>query len=290
MTLPVVRGVNESPSKSWLDVNPELLAEFLVEFLREELIVQRGMTKGVIGLSGGIDSAVTTYLAVRALGAENVYVVRMPYKISSQASLDHAQLVIEDLSLPAQTIEITGMVDGYGGIPEVVMTPYRLGNVCARARMIVLYDQGARLGAMPLGTGNKTERMFGYYTWHGDDAPPINPLGDLFKTQIFELARWLGVPEVICDKPPTADLIEGQTDEGDFGISYAVADEILVLLMRRFSVEQCVSFGYEQRDVELVLKKVAGTHWKRKMATVAMTSVTSINEYYLRPVDFRGLV
>lgn len=288
MALPVVRGLNESPARALLDIEPSLLAEFLVEFLREELVVQRGMTRGVLGLSGGIDSAVTCYLAARALGPENVLAVRMPYRKSSQASLDHAQLVVDDLGVKATTIDISAMVDGFGDIGEVAMTPYRLGNVCARSRMIVLYDLGARDGAMPLGTGNKTERMFGYYTWHGDDAPPINPLGDLFKTQVFELARYLGVPDVICDKPPTADLIEGQTDEGDFGITYALADEILVLLMRGFQRDQIMAFGCSERDVDLVMRKVSGTHWKRKLPTVAMTSLTSINEYYLRPVDFRG--
>lgn len=288
MALPVVRASGESPAQSLLDVNPELLADYLTRFLHEELTVQRKISKAVVGLSGGVDSAVTTYLAARALGPQNVHVVRMPYKVSSQASLDDAQAVIDDLGLPSQTIEITGMVDGYSCLDGVEMTPHRLGNVCARARMTILYDQGARLGAIPLGTGNKTERMFGYYTWHGDDAPPINPLGDLFKTQVFELARHLGVPERICSKPPTADLIEGQTDEGDFGITYAVADEILVLLMRRVPADRLVRMGYTQKDVDLVASKVAGTHWKRKLPTVAMVSTTSINEYYLRPVDFRG--
>lgn len=288
MALLVERAGEGSPAPGLLHIEPPLLADFLVEFLREELVVQRGITKSVLGLSGGIDSAVTCYLAARALGPENVLAVRMPYRKSSRASLDHAQMVVEDLGVNELTIDISGMVDGYGDIGLVEMTPYRLGNVCARSRMIVLYDLGARDGAIPLGTGNKTERMFGYYTWHGDDAPPINPLGDLFKTQVFELARYLGVPDVICDKPPTADLIEGQTDEGDFGITYALADEILVLMMQGYERDQVLAFGYSERDVDLVIKKVSGTHWKRKLPTVAMTSVTSIGEYFLRPVDFRG--
>lgn len=288
MPLPVVRGKGISPARALLDVNPALLAEFLTGFLREELVCQRKAHKAVVGLSGGVDSAVTTFLAVRALGAENVHVVRMPYKISSQSSLDDAQAVIDQLGVPAQTIGITAMVDGYALADGVEMTPHRLGNVCARARMTILYDQGARLGAIPLGTGNKTERMFGYFTWHGDDAPPINPLGDLYKSQVFELARYLGVPAAICEKAPTADLIAGQTDEGDFGITYALADEILVLLMRRVPADRLERMGYSRRDIELVSAKVAGTHWKRKLSTVAMVSTTSINEYYLRPVDYRG--
>lgn len=289
MPIPVVRGEISSPARQMLDCKPQLLAEYLVEFLRQECVVQRGVNKAIIGLSGGVDSAVTTYLAALAFGAENTFVFRLPYKVSSSASLDHAQLVINDLGLPAETIDITPMVDGYGEIPSVEMTPYRLGNVCARSRMIVLYDQAARIGGLPLGTGNKTERMFGYYTWHGDDAPPINPLGDLFKTQVFELAEYLGVPAEIRLKPPTADLIEGQTDEGDFGITYALADEILVLMMSRYETDQMEALGYKAKDIEIVRKRVAGTHWKRKLPTVAMTSTTSINEYYLRPVDFRHL-
>lgn len=289
MPIPVVRADKSSPARRLLDCEPKLLTEFLVEFLVQECKVQRNMHKVVIGLSGGIDSAVTTYLAAKAFGPENTYVFRLPYKVSSSASLDHARIVIGDLGLPAETIDITPMVDGYSSIPSVEMTPYRLGNICARSRMIVLYDQAARLGGLPLGTGNKTERMFGYFTWHGDDAPAVNPLGDLFKTQVFELAEYLGVPDVIRNKPPTADLIEGQTDEGDFGITYAKADEILVLLMSRYETDQIEALGYSLKDIEIVKKRISGTHWKRKLPTVAMVSTTSINEYYLRPVDFRGL-
>jgi NAD+ synthase len=271
-----------------LDVDPGLLAEFLTNFLVEEVRVQRGISRAVLGLSGGVDSALAAYLAARAFGPENVLAVRMPYKISSQASLDHAQLVIDDLGIESMTVPITGMVDGYAEIEGIEATPHRIGNICARSRMIVLYDLAAKLGSLPIGTGNKTERMFGYYTWHGDDAPPVNPLGDLFKTQVFELSRWIGVPAAICDKAPTADLIAGQTDEGDFGITYAVADEILVLLLRGFVRDQVVAFGYADRDVDLVIGKVGGTHWKRELPTVAMVSVSSIGEYWLRPVDFRG--
>jgi len=176
-------------------------------------------------------------------------------------------------------------VDGYISAEQEI-SPARLGNVCARSRMIVIFDQSAKLNALPIGTGNKSERLFGYYTWHADDSPPINPLGDLFKTQVWQLARELGVPRAIVDKPASADLIKGQTDEGDFGITYLKADRILHYLIQGYSKTKLMELGFEQADVELVCRKVDGTHWKRRMPTVAMLSSTAIGEYYLRPVDY----
>jgi NAD+ synthetase len=152
--------------------------------------------------------------------------------------------------------------------------------------MITLFDLSARYRAIPLGTGNKTERLFGYFTWHADDSPPINPLGDLFKTQVWTLAKHLGVPDVIVSKPASADLIEGQTDEGDFGISYARADEILNWLVHGYAPSEIEQHGFSREEVELVRRRLAGTHWKRKMPTVAMLSHSAIGESYLRPVDF----
>jgi NAD+ synthetase len=156
----------------------------------------------------------------------------------------------------------------------------------ARMRMIALFDLSAKYHALPVGTGNKTERLFGYFTWHADDSPPINPLGDLFKTQVWELARFLGVPDVIIDKPASADLIQGQTDERDFGISYEKADEILNWLLTGYTPEEIVANGFAAADVEIVRKRLGSTHWKRKLPTVAMLSHTAIGEAYLRPVDY----
>lgn len=267
-----------------LDINPELAAGWLISFLREEF-ERRGFRKAVVGLSGGVDSAVVATLAARALGPENVVAIRMPYKTSHKDSLEHAQIVTDQLGIESRTIDISSAVDAYLE-HERDADPARRGNVMARQRMNVLFDQSAKYHALPLGTGNKTERLLGYFTWHADDSPPINPLGDLFKTQVWELARHLGVPEVIIGKPASADLIEGQTDEGDFGISYAEADRILNWLVSGYSPSALVERGFKADDVELVRKRLAGTHWKRKLPTVAMLSATGIGEAYLRPVDY----
>ncbi|MBX3096550.1 MAG: NAD+ synthase [Fimbriimonadaceae bacterium] len=284
MDLPV-RRVPTGTAFDPLAVNAAAVANWLVEFLRDEIIRRRGMKRAIIGLSGGVDSAVTTYLCARAFGPENTFVFRMPYRLSSEESLTHAQLVIDDLGLPARTIDITGMVDGYRVPYESDADGTRVGNLCARVRALILFDQSAKLAGLPIGTGNKTERLFGYYTWHGDDAPPINPLGDLFKVQVWALARELGVPAPIVDKPPTADLIQGQTDEGDLGIGYPEADAILAWYVTGENEARLIQRGFRSDAVRLVMKRVEATHWKRHLPTVAMMSDTAINEYYLRPVD-----
>jgi NAD+ synthetase len=286
MPLPVYRAPAFDPNSSEsILINPKLVANWLVQFLRDEVIRRRGMSHVVLGLSGGVDSAVVAYLCAKAFGPKNVTAFRMPYKISSSDSLTHAQLVVDDLGINERTIEITAMVDGYAS-DERDMSGARIGNICARCRMIVLFDQSASVGGLPIGTGNKTERLFGYFTWHGDDAPPINPLGDLFKTQVWQLAEELGVPDVIVKKPPTADLIEGQTDEGEFGITFARADRILNFMTQGYTKEKLIELGFDPADVALVWKKVDSTHWKRRLPTVAMLSSSAIGEYYLRPVDY----
>jgi len=263
-----------------LAIDPELTRKWLVSFLKDELVRRRGFKKGLVGLSGGVDSALTAFLAAEALGKENVVGVRMPYRTSSPESLAHAQLVIDQLGIPSTTIDISGAVDGYlKQIGEA--DPHRLGNIMARERMIVLFDLSAMHKALPLGTSNKSERLLGYFTWHGDDAPPVNPLGDLFKTQVWELARHVGVPDEIVGKPATADLIKGQTDEGDLGVAYAVADRVLYHLIRGEEPK-----GFSQKEVAIVRKRLDSTHWKRRLPTVAVVSQTAIGEFYLRPVDY----
>jgi NAD+ synthase len=233
------------------------------------------------------------YLAVEALGAANVLGVRMPYRLSSPESLAHAQLVIDALGIPSTIVDISAAVDALAGAigearPERSerMEPARLGNIMARTRMITLFDLSAAQQALPLGTGNKTERLLGYFTWHADDSPPVNPIGDLFKTQVWALARHLGVPDVIVSKPATADLIVGQTDEGDFGISYPRADAILHWILLGYRAPEISALGFEEAEIALVRKRLDSTHWKRRLPTVAMLSGTAIGEYYLRPVDY----
>lgn len=283
-SIPVVKTPDFAGGPAPIAIDTELTAGWLVSFLREEF-ERRGFEKAVVGLSGGVDSAVTAYLISRALGPENVIAVRMPYRTSNPESLAHAQLIIDELGIKSRTIDISPAVDAYLAI-EPDAGPARRGNVMARQRMIVLFDLSAKYHALPVGTGNKTERLLGYFTWHADDSPPINPLGDLFKTQVWELARYLGIPDVIVAKPASADLIEGQTDEADFGIGYTEADKILNWLVSGYSPESLAKRGFDAEQVELIRKRLAGTHWKRKLPTVAMVSATGIGEAYLRPVDY----
>jgi NAD+ synthetase len=283
--LTVVRPSPDEPAgPPPLAIDPALTAEWLINFVREE-VHRRGFTKGVLGLSGGVDSAVTAFLAARALGPENVIGIRLPYRTSSPDSLAHAQLVIDALGIQGRTIDISAAVDGYLS-QESDADATRRGNIMARMRMIALFDLSAAHHAIPLGTGNKTERLFGYFTWHADDSPPINPLGDLFKTQVWTLARELGVPDVIIGKPASADLIKGQTDEGDLGISYAKADRILNALLAGYSPVELTPHAFDAKEVEIVRRRLDTTHWKRRLPTVAMVSPTAIGESYLRPVDY----
>jgi NAD+ synthase (glutamine-hydrolysing) len=268
-----------------LAIDCALAEQWLVQFLREEVKERRGFGCAVIGLSGGVDSAVAAFLAARALGPENVWGFMLPYRTSSPESLAHATLVVDALGINSRTIDITAAVDGYAAA-EPAADASRLGNVMARVRMIVLFDQSAKLRALAIGTGNKTERLLGYFTWHADDSPPINPLGDLFKSQVWALARHLGVPREIVEKPATADLVRGQSDEGDLGISYPKADHILFWLLRGLKRAEIVQLGYTDGDVELVERRLGSTHWKRRLPTVAMLSQAAIGESYLRPVDY----
>ena len=283
MTLPVFENRLQETAPPGIDA--AVAARWLIAFLRDELIERRGIAKAVIGLSGGVDSAVTAFLCARALGAHNVHAVRMPYATSHPSSLADAEQVVRALRIPCRTIEITQAVDGYLRY-EPDADARRRGNVMARVRMVVLFDQSAKLVALPIGTGNKTERMLGYFTWHADDTPPVNPLGDLFKTQVWELARYLGVPRRLVEKAPTADLVADQTDEADLGISYARADAILARLLLGYSDAQLIERGFAPDEVRLVRGRVDATHWKRHLPTTAVLSNTAINEFYLRPVDY----
>lgn len=281
---PVADGAPADPTL--LEIDVELVERTLVEFIRDEVRRRRGFERVVVGVSGGVDSAVSLYLACRALGPENVYGFRLPYRTSSSESVDHATLALDEIGAHARTMEISEPIDRYVDEYEPDISPLRKGNLMARLRAVILFDQSAKLRALPLGTGNKSERLLGYFTWHADDSPPINPLGDLFKTQVWQLARHLGVPDVIIDKPATADLVRGVNDEDELGISYHGADPILHWMVRGYGADDLVEMGFDADAVAVVRRRLDATHWKRELPTVAVLSSSAIGEFYLRPVDY----
>jgi NAD+ synthase len=234
-----------------ISIDTELARKILTGFIQSELS-RVGFSKAVIGLSGGIDSALSCYLAAEALGPQNVLAVRMPYKTSSQGSLDHAQLVIDALGVQALTVPITEMVDPLiERFPD--MENRRKGNIMARQRMIVLFDQSEAFHGLVIGTSNKTEILLGYSTWYGDSASAINPIGDLYKAQVRQLSGALGVPEPIIEKAPSADLWIGQTDESELGFTYDLADQILYLLIdQRYTPQEVVDAGFAEEYVKAV--------------------------------------
>ncbi len=281
------RSVLPDPhDQTMLEIDPALVEKALLFFLRDEVERQRGFRNVVVGVSGGVDSAVTLALAVRAFGAERVHPFLLPYATSSPESLEHGMQVLRSLGVEGRTIPITHALDGYISDEEPGISDLRRGNAAARFRTLVLWDQAARLGGLVLGTGNKSERLLGYFTWHADDSPPINPLGDLYKSQVLTLARHLGLPAVVIDKAPSADLVEGVTDEDEIGVSYAVADRILFWILEGYGVEELARAGFNRSEVETVSRRLEGTHWKRRPPSTAVVSSTAIGEFYLRPLDF----
>ena len=269
-----------------LTLDLALVERTLVEFIREEVERRRGFHRVVVGVSGGVDSAVSLFLACRALGPENVHGYRLPYRTSSADSLEHAALALDATGAHAHTIDISAPIDRYVEQYEPDISPLRKGNLMARLRAVILFDQSAKVGGLPVGTGNKSERLLGYFTWHADDSPPINPLGDLFKTQVWALAKHLGVPDVIVDKPATADLVKGVTDEDELGVSYHDADPILHWLIRGYTADDLIRMGFQEGPVRVVSHRLESTHWKRELPTVAVLSSSAIGEFYLRPVDY----
>lgn len=263
-----------------LSINPSLVRGLLTRFIHAE-ITRTGLTRGVLGLSGGIDSALVAYLAAEALGPENLLCVRMPYKTSSQDSLDHAMLVIQDLGVPYLDIPITDMANGLiSKFPD--MSDMRKGNIMARCRMIVLYDQSESFKGLVIGTGNKTEILLGYSTLYGDSAHALNPIGDLYKAQVRQLSREVGVPQPILDKAPSADLWAGQTDEQELGFSYEEADKLLYLLVdQRYTPEECVEAGFRREFVETVVRRVRRNHFKRVMPPVAKITTRTVGYDFL---------
>lgn len=263
-----------------LSINTELAQKILTAFIHSE-ITRVGFQRALVGLSGGIDSALSCYLAAAALGPQNVLAVRMPYETSSKESLEHAQLVIDALGVQSLTVPITGMVKPlFERFPDAGQV--RRGNVMARARMIVLYDQSEAFGGLVVGTGNKTEILLGYTTLYGDSACAVNPLGDLYKTQMRQLSRAMGVPGAIIDKAPSADLWLGQTDEDELGFTYEEVDRLLYLLVdQRYSPQECVQAGFDRDFVEKVVGRVRRNHFKRILPPIAKLSNRTVGYDFL---------
>lgn len=265
---------------STLEINTDLARKILTSFIKSE-ISRAGFDRAVIGLSGGVDSALSCYLTAEALGADKVLAIRMPYTTSSKDSLDHAQLVINATGVQSRTIPITDMVEPlFKQIGD--MDNVRRGNVMARARMVLLYDQSATFNGLVVGTGNKTEILLGYTTQFGDAASAINPIGDLYKNQVQQLAKAVGVPQELIDKPPSADLWKGQTDEGELGFTYADVDKLLYMMVdQRYRPDECIAAGFSEAFVNKIIERVRKNQYKRMMPPIAKLSNRTVGYDFL---------
>lgn len=268
------------------EIDPPQAVEVIVGFIRSQL-AQTGFERLVVGLSGGVDSATAAFLGARAAGPDNLLAVRMPYWASSVESEADAMAVVDAIGCRTERVEITPMVEPMLeliGPAEDESLRVRRGNVMARQRMIVLYDRSAAFDALVLGTSNKTEALLGYGTLYGDMAAALQPIGDLYKSQLRAVAAELGVPERIIGKPPSADLWPGQTDEGELGASYEDLDRILFALVdRRWTVDRCVRAGLDRTLVEWVAHTVARMEYKRQLAPVAKISLRTPGIDHLYP-------
>jgi NAD+ synthase len=266
-------------------LNAPLVEDILVRFIRSE--VQRvGFRRGVFGLSGGIDSTLSAYLAAKALGPENVCGIRMPYSTSSEETMDHGSLVARELGIRMMTVPIAEPIDAYfRQFPDA--SRLRRANKMARERMTVLYDQSAAQDALVIGTSNKTELLIGYGTIHGDMASALNPIGDLYKTQVRTLSSSMGVPEAIIRKNPTADLWVGQTDEAELGFTYAEVDRLLMRMVdERARVDDLIADGFDPAFVTKIAKMVQASHYKRRLPLIAKLSYRTIGRDFLYARDW----
>jgi len=268
-----------------MTINGPFTIRVLTAFIREEL-AKAGFSKAVLGLSGGLDSAVCAGLAARALGPKNVLALIMPYGTSFSADMDDAREAARVFKIRSLVIDIAPMVDAYfAAQPDAGRV--RIGNKMARERMSILYDVSAREKALILGTSNKTELLIGYGTIHGDMACAINPLGDLYKTQVRQLAAELGVPAKIRAKQPTAGLWTGQTDEGELGLTYAEIDKILYALVdERESRAEVIASGFKKKAVDMIVARMKASEFKRQMPPIAKISSRTIGHDFLYPYDW----
>ncbi len=279
----------ELPSE--LAIETDVARRVTTEFIRGQL-EQAGFERAVIGLSGGIDSAVVAYLVAEAIGADKLLAVLLPYRTSSPASRADAEAVVADLGCASEVVEISAMVDGYFGTDSTsgaapdgqAATPLRRGNFAARMRMAVLYDRSVTWGGLVVGTGNKTETLIGYTTVFGDAASAFNPIGDLYKSQVRQLAAAIGVPDAIIRKAPSADLWPGQTDETEAGFSYPELDRLLFWRIdKRRSIDEMVALGFDREMVERVDRMVAGAEFKRQVPPIAKLGPRTAGVDYLYP-------
>lgn len=271
---------NHIPPIPELEINVPLVEKLLIGFIENE-VRKTGFSRVVIGLSGGVDSSLCAYLAARALGRENVTGVIMPYRLSSPESVEHARLVVKKTRVRSLTVDISEMVDAYfAKFPDI--DGLRKGNKMARERMTILYDQSAAREALVLGTSNKSELLLGYGTLYGDMAHALNPLGDLYKTQVWQMAAQMGVPEEIVGKAASADLVVGQTDEDDLGFKYADVDVLLYHLVDlRCSREELLGRGFSAKFIDRVDRLVRMNQYKRRLPVIAKVSARTIDR------DFR---
>jgi NAD+ synthase len=275
-----------APAEPDLRLDPEWSVRLLTDFIRKE-VTRTGRARVVLGLSGGMDSALAAHLAARALGSASVHGVLMPYRASDAASVRDARTVVAQLGIPAEEIDTTPLVDAFESVSGRV-DRRRLGNAMSRCRMLLLYDRSAQHGALVLGTSNKTELLLGYGTLHGDLASAINPLGDLYKTQVRQLAAHVGVPEPILSKPPSADLWPQQSDEEELGYRYDQLDRLLALLVdARVSRSAAVAAGFAESMVDRVIRMVVDSQYKRRLPVIAKMSTRSVGWDFRYPRDWR---
>lgn len=265
-----------------LAIDTRVARRVIGEFIRGQLR-QAGFERAVLGLSGGIDSALVAYLVAEAIGAERLLCVLMPYRTSSDASRVDAETVVAALGTESTLVDISPMVDGYfASVPDA--SPLRRGNFMARQRMAVLYDRSVTFGGLVVGTGNKTETLIGYTTLFGDSACAFNPIGDLYKSQVRQLSVAMGVPDAIVRKAPSADLWPGQTDETEGGFDYPTLDRLLFWRIdKRRSTDELIALGFDARTIARVDRMVASSEFKRQVPPIAKLGPRTAGVDYLYP-------